>query len=154
MERLISNTAFGRLCNSKILDFRTKLEYLQWYENSRKNFDDFLSQKLELWQFIPCKLVEGVWLPIEKPSCDCLTEYDMEGCPDKCWEFLNAKNRCIFEGFELDYDTIVESKDIRIWFKSDSEIFINNTKQQIFTIESLTKHNLKLTASAKKTLGI
>lgn len=30
--------------------------------------------------------------PFEKPNCDCNTEYDREGCPDKCYQWINANN--------------------------------------------------------------
>lgn len=33
--------------------------------------------------------------PIEKPNCDCYTEYDREGCPDECWKWINNENKLI-----------------------------------------------------------
>jgi len=37
----------------------------------------------------------------EKPNCDCYTEYDREGCPDKCWQWINAENKVFRNGLVL-----------------------------------------------------
>lgn len=30
--------------------------------------------------------------PYPKPTCDCLTEYDREGCDEKCYKYINSRN--------------------------------------------------------------
>ena len=32
------------------------------------NYANFLKQKLEIWQVVPCKLVDGVWVVLEEPK--------------------------------------------------------------------------------------
>jgi hypothetical protein len=50
--KLIENTTFGFECKSKEKNFKTRLEYLDWYEKSRNNYDLFLEQPLKLEMFV------------------------------------------------------------------------------------------------------
>ena len=54
MKRLISNTSFGKYCKSKEKEFSRRINYLDWYERVRNNFDNFLEQQLKLEMFVPC----------------------------------------------------------------------------------------------------
>lgn len=58
------------------------------YETDKKTMRD---QKV-----IPFNTDKANLLFVEVPDCDCLTEYDREGCDPstiKCWEFKNLKNQ-------------------------------------------------------------
>lgn len=33
--------------------------------------------------------------PTPKPDCDCITEYDREGCDQECWKYINAQSRVL-----------------------------------------------------------
>ena len=115
-----------------------------------ENYANFLKQPLEIWQFLPCKLVDGVWVTLEEP------DGYVHGKTYLGWEkddYSKAKSRCIFEGFEIDYDRIVKNNEIRIQF-NDYSIYLNNSKTIIKTIEDLVKYNLQLNASAIKELGL
>ncbi len=53
MKTLISNTSFGELCKSKENEFSRRIDYLDWFERVRNNFDNFLKQPLKLEMFVP-----------------------------------------------------------------------------------------------------
>lgn len=148
MKKLTSSRLFGELIRSEEPGFKVKTEYLSFYERLRNNFDDFLSQKLELWMFVPCKLVEGVWVVLEEPKCECFTEYDREGCYEKCYEYINAKNRVLFEGFE----TRLQGQEIMVVTLDNSNVWVtwNDSK----TIEDLVYLKPVLTPTAQKQIGL
>lgn len=52
--KLISSTLFGKYCKSKEKEFSRRINYLDWYEIVRNNFDNFLEQQLKLEMFVPC----------------------------------------------------------------------------------------------------
>ena len=52
--KLISSTLFGKYCKSKEKEFSRRINYLDWYERVRNNFDNFLEQQLKLEMFVPC----------------------------------------------------------------------------------------------------
>lgn len=108
----------------------------------------FGKQPVEIWMFVPSKLVDGVWVVLEEPSCDCITEYDMEGCPDKCWQYINAKSLVLFEGFEPCNISGFDFKKGCLLFilkdYTDIESFLNNDH----------KVELELTKTAKNQIGI
>lgn len=128
-----------------------------------RSYANFLKQKLELWMFVPCNLVNGVWVVLEEPTCDCATEFDREGCYDKCYEYINAKNRVLFDGFEL-YDSSGGYKSIQkgeleiFWYNPTSNIGENKWRLcpdfKYSTIEDLVKYNLELTPTAQKLIGL
>lgn len=120
---------------------------------------DFLSQKLELWMFVPCKLVDGVWVVLEEPqkfSDENWNETKLSDWGAHCQEYQESKDRVLFEGFEIhaiDYvNVIVRHKDgfLMNW--------INNIKcffgKKNLTIEDLVKYNLELTPTAQKQIGV
>jgi len=121
-------------------------------------YANFLSQELEIWMFVPAVFKDGKWVVLEKPknydvwlglhessgSTIGFTEHE---------EYRTALSKVIFEGFELDYDTIVKNVNNRIWFK-DKEVFIDNSKNKITTIEDLIPYNLDIKESIAKELGL
>lgn len=147
MTHLISNTAFGDYLNTKnIPDYE--------YRYLRNRFDEFLKQPLSLWQFVPCKLVDGVWVVLETPE-------------DKKWwlrthreggwwnefveykkQYEEAKERVLFEGFEV---IISENPEVYgILLYGDDTIYPDDFE----TIEDLIKYKPKLTPAALKQIGL
>lgn len=124
MERLISMTDF--VLEQDITDVKKR--------NSIVNYANFLKQKLELWMFVPCKLVEGVWVPIKgKENHFIRKELD---------EFREADKIVLFEGFEIDIFGYAYNGEIIIVFPSSD------------TIEDYVGYDLELTPTAKKQIGL
>jgi len=147
--KLTSNREFGELVRSEEPGFKTRLEYLVFYEKARNNFDDFLSQALEIWQFVPCKLVDGVWVVLEEPKLQ--HSFDSKGSEivynkkyeESLEEYEDAKKRVLFEGFGYEHTTVI---------KHENYIFSIEEK----TIESLIKIKCfpELTKTAVNKIGI
>lgn len=123
------------------------------YINTTTRYAKFLKQKIELWMFIPCRLGEGEWIPLEQPEgtnldnsfFEMITDYSKE----VAWEL--AKECCLFEGFEIrDKGNFyfLEKKESALWYrilKRDSDT----------TIEDLLKFsNVELTPTAIKQIGL
>lgn len=94
-----------------------------------RKFAAFLSLKLELWMFIPCKLVDGVWVVLE----------EKKPFQDNYFEFQQAEERCLFKGFGVRNGN---------WL-SNGNIDIDEEFCQGLSIESLVKYNLELTPTAQ-----
>lgn len=109
----------------------------------------FGKQPLELWMFVACKLVDGIWVVLEKPY-KALFDEDIKLC-NLVKDYKQAKERCLFEGFELkgqtNYSFVYKNKNIFPYFISKKG-----------TIEDLTFHisncDLQLTPTALKQIGI
>jgi len=100
----------------------------------------FGKQPLEIWQFVPCKLVDGVWAVLEEPN-KYTSNLEIND------EYQQAKDRCLFEGFEYDkYGFSVLKNKKGCGF--DEEYMTEHT------IEDLVKYNLELTKTAQKQLGL
>ena len=99
--KLISSTLFGKYCKSKEKEFSRRINYLDWYERVRNNFDNFLEQQLKLEMFVPCD-EEGDILEeptnYEKRLLSMMTEYN-----DEIYRYEQAKEKVLFEGFKI-YD--------------------------------------------------
>lgn len=182
MERLISMVAFVleqiKVKKNKIEESeknKTGYQYVidaeSYFNYVVESFANFLSQKLELWMFVPSKLVEGAWVVLEeciyKDGVHIYLNFDeKQDYLKRCKEFQEAKNRCLFEGFEVGvpnnpvtnlYPKTINNGKLHVyWYRTDIKEWVKPTKptSDLNTIESLTKYNLKLTASAKKTLSI
>jgi len=159
MKNLIGNTSFGNYLNTLEID---NCEY----RIRRNKFDIFLSLKLEIWQFVPCKLVDGVWMVLSKPKgYDSYINWEVFNPPFE--EYKQAKERCLFEGFELNQKDVSKLKNIICitknkiqitFFKKENGIFLDDlTTNETFEtrrIEGLVPHNLELTPTALKQLGL
>lgn len=111
-------------------------------------YSKFLKQTLSIEMFVPCKLVDGVWVVLEEPKpCDCMgyTE-DCGGCEFTNIEYQEAKDRVLFEGFEKDNSFVTH--------KSHASFFYPISCLHEQTIEYLVKYNLELTPTALKQIGI
>jgi hypothetical protein len=127
-----------------------------------RNYANFLKQPLELWMFIPCKLVDGVWVVLEDPNVNNYhynSVYSQMYCDDKK-EYQQAKERCLFEGFESmtinENDIVVHKDSFQIIFFETGEIrFCQRLNvKEISTIEDLVKYNLELTSTVQKQIEL
>jgi len=114
------------------------------YRRLRTNFDNFIESTPQLKHFIECD-ENGV--PIEP-----YVKTEDEIYADKnnvCRviskaesQWYKAQKQVLFEGWFLDYDNIIRNEKMRLWFKSDGEIYLNNTTVKIESYSDLTKYNL------------
>lgn len=136
MNKLISMTEFILNQNRAGMIYLTAMDAVIKYAN-------FLSQPLSIEMFVPCKLVNGVWVVLQNPGIQFSYMPDPEH-EKRVKEFQEAKERCLFEGFEYNFK--------KEWFSAGTMIldeeFINNK-----IIEDLVKYNLTLTPTAKKQLS-
>jgi len=116
---------------------------------------NFGKQPLEIWQFVPCKLLNGIWVvlefPIKEKYYDEYHEFQEEHYYSDILEYQQAKERCLFEGFEIrDKGNFyfIEQEHSCIWYR----VLKYNTKS---TIENLLIFKaVKLTPTAQKQIGI
>lgn len=90
MKNLLSNTQFGVYLNTFNFIFDSEYRFL------RSNYDSFLLRKSEIWMFVPCKLIKGIWVILEKPKehLENRSLYFKE-----LDEYQEATERILFEGF-------------------------------------------------------
>lgn len=154
MKNLMSNTNYGKRLETEFC--LCNIDYKQYFI-LRNNYDNFLLQPLEIWMFVPCKLVDGVWVVLEEPKEE-MAIYNTGHLETDCNNFANyfneyqqAKSRCLFEGFESEkiqtfHDNyyIVKINGNNVW------ITWNESK----TIEDLVKYKPLLTPTAQKQIGL
>lgn len=114
------------------------------------NYARFLRQTLEIWMFVPCKLVDGVWFVLEEPKDYYWFENNVELTRTfdenvKFLEYQQAKERCLFEGFEMYNGNPYNNKLQRAYSK--------NHIDEWWTIENIIHWNLELTQTAIKQLA-
>ena len=138
------------------LEFKKKLKNVSdsEYRRLRDNYDDFLEQPLKLEMFVPCD-EEGDILEepedYEQRLPNMMTEYN-----DEIYRYEQAKEKVLFEGFEIDKNLyLVYKNEISIGrfisYKNGNKfIFRDNMK----TIEDLVEFGFKLTENAIKQIGI
>ena len=101
--KLISNTLFGKYCKSKEKEFSRRIDYLDWYEKTRNNFDEFLEQPLKVEMFVPCD-EEGNVLEEPKKWKDYLQypdSFDGNKEWNELYDYQQAKEKVLFEGIEF-----------------------------------------------------
>ena len=105
--KLISNTLFGKYCKSKEKEFSRRIDYLDWYEKTRNNFDNFLEQPLKLEMFVPCDNDEEILKPQYIAGKEVIyNELVEEFIMDKVKEYNDAKKKVLFKGIEIFKGTI------------------------------------------------
>lgn len=139
--KLISNTSFGELCKSKEKSFLTRLEYLEWYEKVRNNFDNFLKQPSKLEMFVPCYFRDGIAIPYTNEttisSIELFNEYEQ------------AKEKVLFQGFEI----VINKEGEKVILGDYTCLKVSNLEN--LDIEYLVKYvHIKLTPNAIKQLGL
>jgi len=135
---------------------------------------NFLRQKLEIWMFVPCKLVNDEWVFLEEPAS--YKEYlDLKSknmkfgsffAQTSCDEYQEAKDRVLFEGF-----TIIRERGLSGEKYPNSGVFISlavndnytysgwyfkgiiDSEDEENTIEHLANKGFTLTQTAKKQLS-
>jgi len=120
-------------------------------------YAQFLLKKLELWMFVPCKFVDGVWVALEQPNTegfDLDDMYDWNLYDEDCKEYKEAKLLCLFEGFEYQE----ENKDFPmpfIYLKDDITLY-PETFNERDKIEDLVYYSefITLTPTAQKQIGV
>lgn len=108
----------------------------------------FLKQPLELWMFVPCHLVDGVWKILEYP--DDAKEYIFRGDSmrhEDLQDYRRAKERCLFDDWKVVSN---RNNTICIENKSKHRLFLPNC----MTIENIAYTNSQLTKTAQKQLGL
>src|SRR6187402_810881 len=101
MENLISLRAFIiKAYKTWTEDNNSDCQSTARYIFSTHFYANFLSQKLELWMFVPSKLVDGVWVVLEEPKeYKNWVELQKQGGYSLCHnsnEYQTAKERCLF----------------------------------------------------------
>jgi len=111
------------------------------------NYANFLKQPLELWMFVPCDEDGNV---LEEPKLHFPTgNNQLESIIFKQnKEYQQAKERCLFEGFEVDSEKTVNWNGIYIEQDSFNKINVEGLEYYC----SSTK--IKLTQTAIKQLGL
>lgn len=116
------------------------------YANSIKQF-------LEIWMFVPCKLVEGVWVVLEVPIYN--------GVDDQYYgaqieQYEQAKEKVLFEGFNVKNNTVKIAYNSWLEFhffnfsNGNKEVYLldfsveNTEMRRVYTIEDLVKYKLEL----------
>jgi hypothetical protein len=135
MKKLISMTDF-------VLEQDTNWSYKNTIVSIR-DYANFLKQPLELWMFVPCDEDGNV---LEEPKDEGQTLVRLE---KDFKEYQQAKERCLFEGFEL---------------KGENELFYNLTHDLCYsvflsknnkrTMQDLINSDFKLTPTALKQIGL
>jgi len=115
------------------------------------NYSDFLSQKLEIWMFVPAVFKDGKWVVLSKPMhpiSDNITEEGLHGrYRAELKEYQTALSKVIFEGFEYN-EALHQLKCYTDYCRLDT---IGLEK---YTIESLIKYNLDIKDTIAKELGL
>lgn len=170
MEKLISMTDFvlkqSLLRNDKINDYgSTPISTGNDFDKCL-NYANLLKLILELWMFVPAKLVNDKCIVLEEPiNYDAykmgMSEKDFHYNFADCVEYQEAKERVLFEGFEIARSVksvVIVSNGIPIHFCSETRKV--KFEKENYTIEDLFKRNdalgyeLVLTESAKKKIGL
>ena len=147
--------------SKKTLDKLEPYQYHNYDHSCNIKYAKFLKKPLKLDMFVACDNEGNI---LEEPKCDCETEYDREGCSEKCWHYINQKNKVLFEGFEFTesqkFSTINKIKNSVHWYTKD-RLYLTTKKEdgyhtyfQLFTIEDLIQCDVILTESAIKQLGL
>ena len=130
--KLISNTLFGKYCKSKEKEFSRRIDYLDWYEKTRNNFDNFLEQPLKLEMFVPCDNDEEILKPQYIAGKEVIyNELVEEFIMDKVKEYNEAKEKVLFENVNIaqakwlvnSFSTIESLSDIS---NTITPIYLNN----------------------------
>ncbi|WP_312312176.1 hypothetical protein [Empedobacter brevis] len=155
--KLTSSKNFG-----KTLKDKTDSEY----RRLRDNFDNFLEHALHLGMFVPTNEEENV---LEEPLKGDYDNYchldggnvvDYESYNEAVYQFKQAKERVLFEGFEIKCSNITNNlqNDFLIISETNEIIGHENKDQWFFNpykkVEDLINYDLTLTETAIKQIGL
>ena len=128
--KLISSTLFGKYCKSKEKEFSRRINYLDWYERVRNNFDNFLEQQLKLEMFVPCD-EDGNVLEEPKIEEEYVDEHTTQIFAQYQYDLDKAKEKVLFENIPISqakwlvnsFSTIESLSDIS---NTITPIYLNN----------------------------
>lgn len=161
--KLISNTSFGDFCRSKRKEFKIPLDYYQWYNKIRDNYDEFLKQSLNIGMLVPCDdegrvLEHPIYTTNHSDECYCKEcEEETKRFSDLQEKYEKAKEKVLFEGFEFkEYERMIcfEKKGIEIFIYNKNYQTFSAPRGRIITIEDLIMYEFELTESAVKQIGL
>jgi len=144
--------------NSDLLNqYAYKLDKIEDYAN-------FLNQPLNLSMFVPAIEVDGKWEVLEKPkeSKYCLGDIHSGYFRRDLEQYQQAKDRVLFEGFELTkvddlgyYDLRNETAIIEVYNPLDAETeFLDILDNGLYKINDLIKYAPALTAKGQELSGL
>jgi len=143
MKNLTSIAEHSKWLGTKFEDVETK-----WKVHCKRII--FGEQPLELWMFVPCDK-DGNVIPDKENH---FTRKELQ-------EYQQAKERCLFEGFELK-EIVFNSESIKticlheflnvFWLDNEKNKW--DTSAGLSTLEDLIKYNLQLTPTALKQLSL
>lgn len=167
MDKLISLLEYVLRFDKPIGFYADQLDYYEGQSNAMSyvlSYTKFLSQKLELWMFIPCKLVDGVWVVSEEPKEDYYFGAHGGVYPDKkkrydikFKEYQESKERVLFEGFYIKEN--IDKNGVKWTYITNSIHYFNQYQIENNTIEELLtgykdEFMIELTPTAKKQIGL
>ena len=132
-------------------------EYPQFNFRDRiYNYAKFLKQPLELWMFVPSNEYGNV---LEEPNPNKFTMDNVSSFSifrEQLSYYRQAKERCLFDGFEYNSKTKQLKKGRLFLFFSTNfcEVYIDGDTECLEFIEDIVKYNLQLTPTAIKQLGL
>ena len=108
---------------------------------------EFKKQNIQKWMFVPCKLVDGVWVVLEKPlmfytkeNIKHLKGIEVEianSANNRVREYEEAKERILFDGFT--YHKGFDRNNPDFWFVRNSSVKIHDYE---FEVSSITIDDL------------
>lgn len=140
MEKLISMTDFVLEQIKRKVSVISHMICIEEYAN-------LLKQPLTLGMFVPCSLENG--MPLNDNGLVDSEGYVLDEIEFK--EYQEAKERVLFEGFEL-RDRYLWNKDKLFMISDNYNESFSNTKSIEWLLS--TMHEFNLTESAKKQIGI
>jgi hypothetical protein len=137
------------------------------YVARTKKYANFLKQPLKLWMFLPCDESENVLNKSTMSKNTCEDDCNHKGCVaemNECIKYQQAKERCLFEGFEIKYypedefDNIesvlkFENCYVGIKYKDKDKLTLNDICSES-TIELLVSSGPRLSPAALKIIGL
>lgn len=106
------------------------------------NYTNFITQPLNLSNFVPSIEKDGKWIVLEEPCSKCSDNCNF----DKCLEYQTALDNVVFKGVEvrIHNDFFSVSKDGKTLF----DVFGNKT------IESIIKYNIEVNENIIKKFNL
>lgn len=110
-------------------------------------YNKLIKRKLKIQLLVPCKLVNGVWMPMEEPKKKYVYSWNPHASPnpltEEYKEYQEAKNRVIFEGFELVADRLyLDGEDSGLIVRSSSIHWDGDDTYLLPYIEDLTFYGI------------
>jgi hypothetical protein len=138
--KLVSMIDFVDNIDYKLINPKSNREHelmkLKAYEDIQR-YKDFLNQPLNLGMFVPAIEVDGKWEVVSELQVSI---------------YQQAKDRVLFEGFEIKKNIYVRNGLFTISFLRDNEIWEINRKFK--TINDLIKYAPTLTAKGQELSGL